>query len=215
MANKKKLRAKLKLIIAQRKAFAKSVRIADKEIARLTKLCRRKMRKGGGRAKGNGFENKVAKIIVAAFAEYHITQRDCYRTPLSGGHRFAKHEDPGDLVISKKLRVIFPFHVECKFYKDVNLRPFWDPQKKWKPSWLPGQWLKQATDACKKSSIGMPMLVFKSNGEQILAAVPLKLRNSEDIRPMLWFKYEGETWTLVRFSKLLSQIKKTYEELTC
>ena len=55
--------------------------------------------------KGNAFELLCAhKIVDAAGAPFE--KKDCYRTPQSGGHRFA---GANDLQISGRLLAIFPF----------------------------------------------------------------------------------------------------------
>jgi hypothetical protein len=65
------------------------------------------------RDKGNEHERKVAKLILAAVGP-PFCAKDCYRTPLSGGH---PHADGGDLCISPALRKIVPFTVESKHDK--------------------------------------------------------------------------------------------------
>src|ERR1035437_5079672 len=55
--------------------------------------------------KGNAFELLCAHKIVDA-AGTPFEKKDCYRTPQSGGHRFA---GANDLQISDHLLAIFPF----------------------------------------------------------------------------------------------------------
>lgn len=198
----KKRKEKLKGLKAQKKAYAQSLRLIEKEIHKL----KPKMKKGGGRRKGNANENHLAKEIVAAFEEFGITREDCYRTPSSGGHRFAKKEDPGDLVTSKKLRKLFPFSVEAKHYKDVDLFPFFDSAKNWKKSWKVLAWLKQTVAATKGKL--HPMLVFRMNGEQSLCAIPGLYPLVAALKPILKFMYDGEEWYLVRFDRLLRAMVK-------
>lgn len=125
------------------------------------------MKRGGGRVKGNAFERQVAKMIVEAFSDHGIDSKHCYRTPLSGGHRYAKKCDPGDLVMSPELRKLFPFAVEAKSYKRLKWRELLSPLKK------SGQFYKWWQQACLgATSQGLnPLLVFKENNSPIYAMV--------------------------------------------
>lgn len=168
----------------------------------------KKRRKGiNGRAKGNSFERRVAALVVKAFSSFGITKTDCYRTPLSGGHRFASKVDPGDLVMTKKLRKLFPFHVECKHYRKVELFPLWlMGSKAYKKAWKFRSWIKQASTAsegqAKKFSMA-PMVVFKGNGSApIMCLYPA---TAAQVHPSirLVFKYEGEKWYATTFAEFL------------
>lgn len=114
------------------------------------------MKAGGGREKGNGFERKIAKVIWQAFTKFKITSEDCYRTPASGGHRFAKKVDPGDLTLSPRLRTLFPFSVECKFYQSLD----WGAMLTDRDGTF-GKWWDQCKAACTDDT--HPLLVFKEN----------------------------------------------------
>lgn len=129
------------------------------------------MKKGGGRAKGAAFERHVSKVLIAAFEAYGVTAEDCYRTPQSGGHRFARKEDPGDLVISKRLQKLFPFCVECKFYKKLQWNALLTKQKD-KSHWT--DWWDQAVTASNRQPVAHryePMLVCRQNFDKTLYAV--------------------------------------------
>ena len=172
------------------------------------------MKAGGGRNKGNTFERAVAKTIVMAFSRFGITNKDCYRTPSSGGHKYAKKEDPGDLVISPKLRKLFPFHVECKHYKRVELFPLWMlGSNAYKKSWKFKLWMEQATRACgyvkKKPGALSPMVVFKANGNSpIMCLLPEKsMRSFPAVR--LRFIHLGEVWYATRFDALLKVLVRS------
>lgn len=164
------------------------------------------MRKGGGRSKGNSFERKVAAMVVSTFADKGITKEDCYRTPLSGGHRYAKGKDPGDLVISKKLEKYFPFATECKSYKSIYLPALWLPSKSWKKAWKFKQWLKQTCAACTEDR--HPLLIFKGNGTPEFAVLPRLMTLTVGLKPRLMIEYEGEEWMVVLFSNLLKRLRK-------
>ena len=192
-----------------------------KEIRGLEKYCRSleeqirklsKMKPGGGRPKGHGYECKIAKMIVSTFTDYGITEKDCYRTPLSGGHRAASQTDPSDLVISKKLFKLFPFSPECKFYKEVNLHSLWIPQKKWGKSWNVRVWLAQAIKACGRAKNRFPILVFKQNKGPDLAALPELMPICAHIKRRMMFIYNKEVWYVVRFQDLLRQMKKEQDD---
>src|ERR1700733_13147777 len=95
-----------------------------------------------GRRKGSAFERKVAGLIVEAFSGYGITAKDCYRTPLSGGHIHANKTDPGDLVLSARLRAFFCYSTECKSYKKLD----WH---KLLSSPVSGEWVNWWQQACR------------------------------------------------------------------
>lgn len=122
------------------------------------------MKAGGGRNKGSAFERKVAKLIVANFAHVGITKQDCYRTPGSGGHRFAAKTDPGDLVLSPDLRERFPFSIECKHYANLDWNVLLSNKKK------KGQFESWWQQCCKSAVLDtVPLLVFKRNNGNIYA----------------------------------------------
>lgn len=134
-----------------------------------------KRRGVNGRAKGSTFERQIAHMVVTAFLPFGITNKDCYRTPLSGGHIHASGNDPGDLVISPKLERIFPISVECKSYKKLD----------W-PKLLcdcDGHWLTWYRQA-RKASKGLArtaMLVFKQNMSEPFAMINMrKLKDLTD-----------------------------------
>jgi hypothetical protein len=136
------------------------------------------MKPGMGRLKGNAFERQAAALIVCAFKDFGITKKDVYRTPGSGGHRYASKTDPGDLVISPKLRKLFPFSTECKSYARVRLAQFLYPVRLWKKSWKCQKWLLQLRQATEKQSADagewlIPLLVFKENNGEIMASFPV------------------------------------------
>lgn len=165
------------------------------------------MRKGGGRSKGNSFERKVANMVVNTFADKGITKEDAYRTPLSGGHRYAKGKDPGDLVISERLLKYFPFHVEAKSYKRIYFPALWMPQKKWLKAWNFGKWLKQVCDACDDNT-RHPMLIFRGNNTPEFAMIPRLMPLTVGLKPRLMIEYEGEEWCVVLFQNLLRRLRK-------
>lgn len=163
------------------------------------------MKPGGGRAKGNNFERHVARLIVQAFREFGIKKIDCYRTPLSGGHLFASRKDPGDLVISPLLRKYFPYSVECKNDKRLDLERFFIPFKQHKKSWPEHQWLDQVLRATAGTDL-QPLLVFKGMRTEIYCAVwPFQWTGGSGCSH-LTFRYKGRDWVLLRFDFFLHMI---------
>ena len=67
------------------------------------------------RAKGATFENKLCGMIREVF---DATAKDCYRTPLSGGHQAYCRTAPGDILISPELGDRFPFGIEAKYRRN-------------------------------------------------------------------------------------------------
>ena len=169
------------------------------------------MRKGGGRAKGNGFENKIAKMIVKEFHDFGIRRKHCYRTPGSGGHRQARNTDPGDLVIHRKLRKLFPYCVECKFYKSIDLWNLFLSFRYHVKSSKFKTWLKQVCTAAKRTH-QIPLLIFKKNNADILCALPYD--SKLDHSPVLKFKYKHKTWIVLKFKSLIRYLVKEHSHGT-
>jgi hypothetical protein len=160
-----------------------------------------------------GFERTVAKMVVDTFKDRGITNKDCYRTPMSGGHRYASKTDAGDLVISPRLRKMFSFNVECKCYATVNLAQFLVPVKLWKKSWKCNRWLAQVTVASEKQEGEWmtPLLIFKENNGEIMAAFPFDtVTVTDEFRQRLVFQYEGREWIVVRFKTFLRKVRTVY-----
>lgn len=135
----------------------------------------RKMKPGAGKAKGNGFENTVAKKLSDALAplKFIRTQGSGARV---GGKNFETlgmlfGEDAlklfvGDVVPvnEKEASVKFRFSIECKFYRM--------PDKF--TSLVAGsanvfKWMKEAIDDASKTG-KTPLLIFKWNNTPIFAA---------------------------------------------
>lgn len=158
------------------------------------------MKPGGGRAKGSSFERKVAKMIVAAFAKQGITKEDCYRTPGSGGHKYACKVDPGDLVLSPKLQKLFNFGVECKFYKSLDWAMLLRPDNRRGDF---GSWWRQAVKATQGTS-KCPLLVFKGNRSDIFVMFPHSdTLNSSHLTPSIRTTMDGVEVRICRLRRLL------------
>lgn len=208
-AAKTRARKVLKEVRTTLKALRRDVRKLEAYEKKLHKQST-KCRPGAGRPKGNSFENAVANMVVKHFRKFGITKEDCYRTPGSGGHRYAKKQDPGDLVISDSLEEMFPFVVECKSYKEINLYAFLYPTKRWLTTWHYKAWLKQCCAAADAFSKRHPLLVFKGNGTPYFAALPAEAMPDSMVRK-IHFRYENESWVVVLFKDLLRHYVK-YKE---
>jgi len=163
------------------------------------------LRRGRGKQKGSAFENLVAnKIIEAAKFE----KKDCYRTPLSGGHPYA---DAGDLQISEKLLPYFPFSVECKHRRD------WHPGVMFAPRGEERAWILQTYKAARGEKV--PLLIMRGNRTEIFVAGPFThLFRYFDakifrVRPVLVLasadvagKREQETWLMLPFQPFLDML---------
>jgi hypothetical protein len=207
---KQEARRSLKTIRPKLKSLRADLRRLEREEIQCCKAAK-KMKPGNGRQKGNSFERDVAKTIVRIFqkAGYNITDEDVYRTPSSGGHRYAKKEDPGDLVISPRLLKLFPCSVECKDQKALELYRFFIPFSLHKSSWPEHQFLAQTVAAAKLKKGLVPMLVFKKHSK-VFCAFPSPIML---FPPALDFQYEGERWQLCLFRRYLKKHIALYERM--
>ena len=119
------------------------------------------MKKGGQKAKGNRHQNAVADIFNVAF--YSDDDGEFRSTPASGG--WDKRIAPGDIQPFKFLGdgsmvfdQAFPFSVECKDWKDENVKHIFSGLYS-KPSQVYEWWEQSQTDA--QASGKMPIVVFK------------------------------------------------------
>lgn len=150
------------------------------------------MRVGGGHSKGSEFERKIAKEIVKAFKRFGITQRDCWRSTMSGGHERAA----GDLELSQKLERLFPFCLEMKHRKKIRWENFLlskDSEEK--------RWIKQAVDGANKRKNMAPALVIRGNNQPIF--VLLGGRAFDDYAAYIHIEGSGRDWQLLFWKKFL------------
>jgi len=120
--------------------------------------------------KGALFERMVAKKIHAAAGPQYKKEK-CFRTPRSGGHHAQGY---GDVQVSKRLRRVFPFVVECKHWKD------WSVDKLFKDGAQLANFLAQASEgavrAKKRYNLTLfPLLVVRGNNTPILCVFPKAL----------------------------------------
>lgn len=123
----------------------------------------KKKRKIRCKGKGQAFERVIAKDIVKAFrdAGFTVEQNDCWRSVLSGGHAMSA----GDLRMSAQMKKLFPYAVECKFYKKIKLENLLLGNRKSKEV----QWLAQTMEGSKRSGGLGALLVMKANQQKTLA----------------------------------------------
>lgn len=168
------------------------------------------------RNKGKAFEALVVKFLRLKFG---WTKIQCYRTPCSGGHRFASKTDPGDVFIAAECRDQFPYHIECKNTRHgmKAIHRFMQPEKSRLRStehkWL-AQACKGATDDGRR-----PLLVFRAGSVLYCAKKAGVTRtgmpgmNFEGVMineksqkfSIILFKYEGLQWEILRFVDLLKR----------
>lgn len=150
--------------------------------------------------KGSIFERKVAKDILEAAGSL-FGAKDCYRTPQSGGHRFA---GKSDLRISGSLQSILPFCVECKHRKTVRTHHFFS---------LTAEVIsfhEQVLASAAKEEL-TPMLVVRGGDKQQYAAMPLAaartwmpgLQFDGDVRPALHYDYRTQSWVALPWELFL------------
>ena len=141
------------------------------------------MKAGGGHGKGASFERVIAKAIIKAYKRFGVTQRDCWRSTLSGGHA----RSAGDLEMTERMEGLFPFCVECKFHKRIEWWRFLVPLPLRKKSWKEMQWLEQTLEGARKRHGLAPALVMKENSRPILVMVYMKKLSGEDMGWTVWF----------------------------
>lgn len=142
-----------------------------------------------GHGKGSAFERKIAKEIVKAYSKFGITQKDCWRSTLSGGHPRAA----GDLEISERLGKIFPFCLEMKHHKKIRFENFLliHPSKE-------KRWITQTLDGAEKAKGMIPVLVMRANNCPIYAMIGLKVNKSSTK-----LNTQEHSWNLVPWKTFL------------
>jgi hypothetical protein len=138
-----------------------------------------------GHGKGSAFERKVAKEIVKAYSRFGITQKDCWRSTLSGGHPRAA----GDLEISERLNKIFPYCLEMKHRKKIRFEHFLlqkDSEER--------RWVRQTLEGAAKAEGTTPVLVMRANNCPIYALVQY---------PNGWVEVDSATWILLPWKEFL------------
>lgn len=121
------------------------------------------MKRGGQRAKGNAYELRIAHLLTEVY--YPDEDGQFRRVPLSGG--WDKRVAPGDIIalkytdVWKKEMVVdksFPFSIECKDWKDQNVKHFFSGLYSKESSFF--EWMEQASEGARTTK-KMPLVVFK------------------------------------------------------
>lgn len=145
-----------------------------------------------GHAKGSEFERKIAKEIVKAYKPFGITQKDCWRSTMSGGHPRAA----GDLEISERLAKIFPFCLEMKHRKRIRFEHFMMGSRSEE-----SRWVRQTLDGASKTKKMKPVLVMRSNNLPILALV--EGRTFGGLSYTSWLTSTDHEWLLMLWRDFL------------
>lgn len=160
------------------------------------------MKPGGGRRKGKRFEREVVALIRDAFA---LSVKDCYRTPLSGGHFAASKEDPGDIFLGREFQLSMPrpLCIECKNSVSFEIARFWSRDIE-SMSWPETKALYQVLKAAGKDKA--PVLIFNYN-RQIWCCCPEVLRH--DTVTGLFFTFQKHKFCLT----LLEEVLRGWQKL--
>lgn len=152
------------------------------------------MRQGGGREKGANFERLVATAIRKSLGG---KTRDCYRTPMSGGHHSAAN---GDLVVSLDFVKYFPFAVECKHHR------LWTPRRFFSLTRNEASWLDQAETA--RTETCAPMLIARGHHTPIYAAYQVDDDPGLEweSKPHLIFWYQEKKYVCMLLESLLENL---------
>ena len=179
--------------------MAKRVRDDSPEAkARRKRLARRSKRKG------NEFELLVAhKIVDAAGAPFE--KKDCYRTPQSGGHRFA---GANDLQISERLFEIFPFGGEMKHRKTFKIEQMFEPTQEIREY---HDQVLAAVARDRELRAPAPLLVVRGAGGGIYCASYRDVLNRYGDplpgTPGFVYKHGTAVWKMILFDELLNALR--------
>lgn len=131
------------------------------------------------RVKGALFEREVAALLLKLLGP-PFTKKDCFRTPMSGGHRFASKSD---LTVSKRLTDVFPFAVECKHQKTFI------PEILFSGTKLIESWCEQSVRATAKNRL-FPMVVMKGNRTAVFVALSTEVLKDTRVKDLPAAEFE-------------------------
>lgn len=158
------------------------------------------------KAKGAGFERVLVKDIIKVFKL--TNKRDCYRTPLSGGHH--ANRQAADIFISPEFQPRFPWVVEAKHWRAFHVGKFLS---------LTGEQTKcftQVTDTAERANNDpmvkglhyRPVLVVKANFAEPYAAFPAQyITEAVWYTPHVYFSVLGYEWVAVAWATFLHYVK--------
>jgi len=153
--------------------------------------------------KGSTFERLVAACILKA-AGKQFTKKDCYRTPMSGGHPYAGESD---LIISKKLREYFPFVVECKHRKT------WTESHVFKMTGDMKEFITQVLTAASKDKFSRaPLLIVRGHGSTYAMSPDLDEwldehgLSLEQTARLIFLDQAGAVWVMVLLSDMMKNL---------
>lgn len=158
------------------------------------------------RDKGASFERHVAKLVRATFL---VSPKECYRTPLSGGHPYG---DCGDLVIGNNLLPAFPFTVEAKHHRDFRLDWFFTGHKKldaWMQQVIQANWTQVSKRTrSKKAATLLPLLVMRGHATPIYVATPDLTQILLPGEYTIALRRADSKWEVALFTELLQRLKE-------
>ena len=164
------------------------------------------MRKGGGKPKGNSFENKMAKEMSR-----WITQGrrfDVFDRNPSSGAKATMHKktgghyanQTGDIVSldDDGFRLMKHFVLECKHYKEINIP---GPLYRTKGG-IPGWWKKVKMEAFDVDR--EPMLLMKQNNRPILLGLTFEGIEILELEKHIALSYPQDDLHILQFNTFLN-----------
>lgn len=136
----------------------------------------------GSRRKGAAYERKIVGLIRQAWG---LTSKQCYRTPLSGGHPYASS---ADVTFSPELDGRLDISIECKNHRGTSVLSLLKPDG---PSHPWTSWLDQALKASRETD-KTPVLIARA-GRMDLALTTWDSWTSSK-QPYIRFQWEGGEW---------------------
>ena len=163
------------------------------------------MKRGGGKRKGNEFERNVSRLLDTW---WNVPDGTFWRSVNSGAWKEAADIAP------RSANVEFPFVVECKFYKNLNMLDLFKTNSKTHPFRV---WWKKLLEDVQKarqktSEIRIGIIIFKYNNSPILVlfeghigevtpetnGLPMPIRPRYDMQMVQgYFGKENEFTTLI------------------
>lgn len=156
--------------------------------------------------KGAGFERVLVKDIVRVFGL--TNKRDCYRTPLSGGHH--ANRQAADLFISAEFQPRFPWVVEAKHWRAFRVGNFLSLKTTETACFT--QVVETAeranNDPIVKGLHYRPVLVVKANFAEPYAAFPAEyITETVWYTPHVYFTVLGYEWVAIAWETFLQLVK--------